>query len=99
MSFPAREQFFAERRDPVTRVYLYCLKRLHLKEVREIKRIEISHVLKMHPANAKRALDELVADGFLDEHPRENPNDPRRFTLAFETGRPVRLVLTPAKSA
>ena len=89
MSFPARLDF--ERDEAVTyarwRVYVkYCCVELQFQPPRPVKVWPIVAKLHMDKQKAIRALDWLVAEGYLVDHGRDEAGT-RQLTLAYERRR------------
>lgn len=86
--FPA---WFDFHRDPVIRKSV-CAQTLYAEllirprsfsDPVEVKTLAFGAALAMHPDNVSRALSLLISRGYLDEHPREHRNAPRRVTVAL----------------
>lgn len=84
MIFPAWDAFDGDRRAKARhiRVYRYCRSTLDFRDVRLAKRDIVADRTGVDPADVTRTLNDLVAWGYLTEHPRD-ADGARRFTLAW----------------
>ncbi len=82
--FPADASFESDRRARVghIKVWRYAKNWLDFTEVREGMRWHIARITGVDEPDVKAALDDLVAWGYLLEHPRGYANV-RRFTLLW----------------
>jgi DNA-binding MarR family transcriptional regulator len=87
MTFPAWDTFEEDARIKTwhVKVYRYCRRTLDFREERLAKRDVVADRTGIDKADVTRTLNDLVAWGYLVEHPRD-PDGARRFTLAWSRG-------------